>query len=139
MMILDTNVLSELIRIKPDPTVVRWLNQQPAESVWTTSMTVFELDFGWRILPAGKRRNFLKEMIHTMLDEDLQNRVLDFDRSAAAAAAGIASELRTLGRPVDIRDVQIAGTVSARRAVLVTRNSRHFCNTGIELVDPWQS
>ena len=137
MIVLDTNVLSALMRRVPERAVVAWLDRQPAESIWTTSVTVFEVRFGIAILPDGDRREVLASAFDRMLAEDLCGRVLDFDGAGAQAAASIAAHLRSVGRPVDMRDLQIAGIVAARRATLATRNARHFGETGIAIVDPW--
>lgn len=137
MIVLDTNVLSALMRRAPERTVVAWLDRQPAESIWTTSVTVFEIRFGIAILPEGERREALGAAFDRMLAEDLCGRVLDFDGAGAQAAAAIAAHLRSIGRPVDMRDLQIAGIVAARRATLATRNARHFGETGIAIADPW--
>ena len=137
MIILDTNVISALMRHEPDPLVSEWLDGLPSESIWTTSVTVFEVRLGLEILPAGRRRRQLEEAFAEALEEDFENRVLPFDQAAAQAAGVIAADRRRAGRPVEIRDVQIAGIVSARKATLATRNTRHFEGCGVVLVDPW--
>ena len=137
MIVLDTNVLSALMRVEPDRAVVRWLNGLAAESIWTTSITLFEVQFGIDVLPDGERKTALQNTFHQAVYEDMQGRILDFDAPAAAAAATIAARQRALGRPVDMRDAQIAGIIAARRATLATRNVRHFADTGLALVDPW--
>lgn len=137
MIILDTDVLSALMRRRPDPAVVAWLDEQPGESIWTTAITVFEVRFGLALLPPGLRRLRLEEAFARALDEDLGGRVIPFDQEAASEAAARAAERRIAGRPVDFRDVEIAGVVAARRATLATRNTRHFQGLGISLVDPW--
>jgi hypothetical protein len=137
MIVLDTNVLSALMRAEPDRAVVRWLNGLAAESIWTTSITLLEVQFGLDVLPDGERKTALYNALHQAVYVDMQGRILDFDAPAAAAAGTIAARQRTLGRPVDMRDAQIAGIIAARRATLATRNMRHFANTGLALVDPW--
>lgn len=137
MILLDTNVLSALMRREADSTVVAWLDAQPPESIWTTSITVFEIRFGLEILAKGRRRKALEEAFASALDEDFDGRVLAFDQAAAEAAAAIAARRREAGRPVEIRDVQIAGITAARKATLATRNIRHFEGAGIALIDPW--
>ncbi len=137
MILLDTNVLSALMRREPEPRVVAWLDRLPAESVWTTSITVFEVRFGLELLVAGKRRRMLEEAFAQALEEDFENRVLPFDPTAAQAAGRIAAEHRKAGRTVEIRNVQIAGIVAARKATLATRNLRHFEGLGLTLVNPW--
>jgi predicted nucleic acid-binding protein len=137
VIVLDTNVLSALMRAEPDPAVVRWLDLQPAKSLWTTAVTLFEVRYGILALPAGKRRKALQDGFEALLRLDLEGRVLDFDSGASTAAAEIAARNRAAGRTVDIRDVQIAGIVASRRGALATRNARHFEATGIAIVDPW--
>lgn len=137
MIVLDTNVLSALMRREPEPAVVEWLDLQPAESVWTTAVTVFEIRFGLELIAPGRRRRQLADAFRRALDEDFQGRILAFDDEAADEAAGRAAERRAAGKSVDFRDVEIAGIVAARRATLATRNVRHFQDLRIELVDPW--
>jgi predicted nucleic acid-binding protein len=139
VIVLDTNVVSALMRDEPDPAVVAWLDGLPPESVWTTSITVFEVRLGLEVLAAGKRRRQLEDAFLKVLEEDLQDRVLSFDQSAAQAAGRIAAERRHAGRTIAIRDVQIAGIVNVRKATLATRNTRHFEGCGLVLVNPWSA
>jgi predicted nucleic acid-binding protein len=137
VIILDTNVLSALMRATPDPAVVQWLDVQPAESIWTTSVTVIEIRTGIDLLAQGRRRTQLDEMFSDLLAADLDGRVQAFDLTSAQAAGAIAARRQREGRVVEIRDVQIAGIAASRNATLATRNTRHFEGTGVELVDPW--
>jgi predicted nucleic acid-binding protein len=137
VILLDTNVLSALMRREPDHTVVAWLDDQPAESIWTTTITVFEVRTGIELLEQGRRRRQLEQAFVELLAEDLGGRVQSFDQPAALAAASIAAARQRAGRPVEVRDVQIAGIATARRATLATRNTHHFDGIGVELVDPW--
>jgi predicted nucleic acid-binding protein len=137
MIILDTNVLSALMRTAPETPVVAWLDRQPAESVWITSITLFEARLGVALLPTGRRRQTLEATFARLLKEDLENRVLDFDTAAATEAASIAAERQKAGRPIDMRDTQIAGIALARRATLATRNVRHFADLKVPIVNPW--
>ena len=139
MIVLDTNVLSALMRAEPDRAVVRWLNGLAAESMWTTSITLFEVQFGLNVLPDGERKTALQNAFHQAVYVDMQGRILDFDAPAAAAAGTIAARQRALGRPVDMRDAQIAGIIAARRATLATRNIRHFADAGVTTLDPWHA
>jgi toxin FitB len=139
MILLDTNVVSALMQREPDPAVVEWLDRQPAESVWTTTITVFEVRFGLELLADGRRRRLLEEAFARALEEDFENRILPFDPAAADLAGRLAAERRRAGRPVEIRDIQIAGITAARRASLATRNLRHFEGLGLSLVDPWSA
>jgi predicted nucleic acid-binding protein len=137
VIILDTNVLSALMRKDPDDSVVGWLDRQPAQSIWITTITLFESRFGLALLPAGRRRRLLEAAFDKLLVEDLENRVLDFDSAAANQAAALAAERHAAGRPVDMRDTQIAGIAVARRAAIATRNVRHFEGLRVAVVDPW--
>jgi toxin FitB len=139
VIILDTNVLSALMRTAPEASVVRWLDRQPAESVWITSITLFEAHLGLARLPAGQRRRTLEAAFGRLLNEDLENRVLDFDSAAAVEAAALAAGRQKAGRPIDMRDTQIAGIALARRATLATRNVRDFEDLNVPVVDPWVS
>jgi predicted nucleic acid-binding protein len=138
VILLDTNVLSALMQRQPDQTVVAWLDEQPSESVWTTAITVFEVRMGLELLAKGRRRSQLEEEFDRLLIEDLDGRVQLFDRAAANAAGTIAASQQRAGRTVEIRDVQIAGVASSRKATLATRNVRHFDGLGIHLVNPWK-
>jgi toxin FitB len=137
MIILDTNVLSELMRSKPDLAVLAWLDRQASQSVWITTITLFEARLGLALLPDGRRRDSLERAFAALLNDDLGNRVLPFDVEAAAQAATLAAVRQRAGRPVDVRDTQIAGIAQARRATLVTRNIRHFEGLSVPVVDPW--
>lgn len=136
MIILDTNVLSALMRQTPDKAVVLWLDNQPRTSIWTTSITVLEVRFGLQILPAGKRRSALVQAFEGVLDK-IAHRVVPFDVAAAQQAADLMASRHHKGRPGEIRDTMIAGIVLAHHAALATRNTAHFDDTGVALVDPW--
>jgi predicted nucleic acid-binding protein len=139
VIVLDTNVLSALMRSSPDAVVVEWLDRQPADSVWLTSITVFEARFGLALLPKGRRRSGLERAFDRVLMEDLSSRVLTLDEMAAVTAAQIAADRQRAGRIVDLRDTLIAGIAQARRATIATRNTRHFEGLDVPVVDPWQS
>jgi predicted nucleic acid-binding protein len=139
VIILDTNVLSALMRTVPEPAVVNWLDHQPSESVWLTSVTVFETRFGLALLPKGRRRTALERAFERVLADDLSNRVLDFDAVAAAEAARVAAERRRGGRVVDLRDTLMAGIAQARRATIATRNTTHFEGLDVPIVNPWSA
>lgn len=139
MIVLDTNIVSALMQRNPEPRIVAWLDGLPAESVWTTAVTVFEVQFGLALLVPSRRRRQLEEAFARALEEDLEHRVLPFDRSAARSAGAIAARQRRTGRPVEIRDALIAGIVSARKASLATRNGKHFEGIDVPIVDPWSA
>lgn len=138
MIMLDTNVLSALMQQQPDPQVVAWLDDQPAESIWLSSITLFEARYGLALLASGQRKNMLQVRFEELLQDDLQNRVLLFDANAATQAAQLAADRKARGRPVDMRDTFIAGIALARRATLATRNTRHFDDLSVPVVNPWE-
>lgn len=138
MIVLDSNVISAFMR-SPDAALVRWLDSQPDRSLWTTSICIYEIEFGIQSLPRGRRRQELQDDFNQMLHLELGNRVLLFDAAAAKQAATISADLRMLGRTIDVRDAMIAGTVVARNATLATRNTKHFADTPVAIVNPWES
>ena len=137
MTILDTNVIAALMQARPQAAIVEWLDQQAVDELWITSITVYELRLGLALLPSGKRRRALEEALVLLLMEDLEHRVFDFDAAAATAAAALTAGRRKRGRPVDLRDTQIAGIVLARRATLATRNVKHFADLDVPVINPW--
>jgi len=139
VILLETNVVSALMQDTPDAAVTAWLDRQPTESLWTTSITVFEIRFGLELLATGRRRRSLEEAFEKALEDDFEGRIVSFDEPAAQEAGRIAAERRGLGRPVEIRDVQIAGIAVARRAAIATHNVRHFDGLGAEIIDPWSA
>jgi hypothetical protein len=138
VIVLDTNVFSALMRKVPDAAVTTWLDRQPAESIWITSITLFEARVGLELLPAGRRRRALEAAFERLLAEDLENRVLDFDSAAAVESARLAAKRQAAGRSIDMRDTQIAGIALARHATLATRNVRHFEDLSVPVINPWE-
>src|SRR5437899_967882 len=126
MIILDTNVISALMGVSPDEIVVRWMDKQPDSSIWTSSVTIFEVASGIEILPQGRKRDLLRAEFGRFIEADIERRILPFDELAAEAAASLAAARRRDGRPGELRDTMIAGIAIARRATLATRNTRHF-------------
>ena len=137
MIILDTNVLSELLRPDPARQVERWLAAQDGTKVYFTTVGEAELRHGVAILPKGRRRNALATAIEGLLNEDFRDRILPFDRPAARAYATIAAERRAAGRPISQFDCQIAAIARAREATVATRNTSDYEGCGIALIDPW--
>ena len=137
MIVLDSNVISELMKSNPEPLVIAWIDAQQSKEIWTTSICVFEISFGLNILPDGKRKRALREAFDKALKVDLKGQVLDFDVLAAEHAGQISARVHAVGRPVEIRDIQIAGIVEANAATLATRNTKHFADSQIALVNPW--
>ena len=137
MIILDTNVLSELIRRVPEPKVLTWLEAQATEAPFTTAISCGEMLYGARILPAGRRRDSLLQEVEAIFSTDMASRVLPYDGDAADAHAAIAAMCRARGRSISQSDAMIAGIVQSCGATLATRNVRDFEGCGIPLVDPW--
>ncbi len=137
MIILDTNVVSEFMRLKPDSQVTQWLDRQPSSSLWTTSVTIFEARFGIETAPAGRRRTALIAAFENWLNQVVQQRILSYDEPAARSAATLAAERRQTGRPGELRDSMIAGIVLANHATLATRNVKHFEDIAKSVVNPW--
>ena len=136
MIILDTNVLSTLMQKTPDQSVVAWLDQQPRTSIWTTSVTVLEIRFGLQIMPSGKRHSTLLQAFEDLLDK-IGQRVAPFDVAAAAQAGDLMASRGKKGRPGELRDSMIAGIALAQHATLATRNTTHFDDTEVSLINPW--
>lgn len=138
MILLDTNVLSELMKSAPDEIVTRWMAAQPAASLYTTSITQAEILHGVMLLPAGKRRAAIEAAATAMFEEDFAGRILAFGSDAALPYARIAAERRRSGRPISQLDAQIAAIARATGAPLATRNVADFAGCGVKVVDPWQ-
>jgi predicted nucleic acid-binding protein len=137
MIVLDTNVLSALMRQRPEQPVVEWLDRQLWTSVWTTSITILEIRFGLQTLPLGKRRTYLIDTFEKVILEKLEQRILAFDHAAADEAAYVMANRRKKGRPGDLRDTMIAGIALAHGATLATRNVQHFSDLSLKIVNPW--
>jgi predicted nucleic acid-binding protein len=137
MIILDTNVLSALMLSTPEPPVVDWLDQQPRTSIWITSVTVLEIRFGLQIMPGGKRRSALLHAFEVLL-EKIGRRVAPFDVPAAEQAGELMAARHRKGRPVELRDTMIAGIVLSHHATLATRNTPHFEDLPLPLINPWK-
>jgi predicted nucleic acid-binding protein len=137
IIVLDTNIVSELLRPSPEPRVEAWLAARDSASVYLTTISEAELRYGVAILPAGRRRDSLKKAIDGILREDFRARILTFDSSAAEAFALIAADRRAAGRPISQFDCQIAAIGRANGVSVATRNIRDFEACGIELIDPW--
>ncbi|MEE4639394.1 MAG: type II toxin-antitoxin system VapC family toxin [Wenzhouxiangella sp.] len=137
MQILDTNVISELMRPSPNERLVAWISAQPAGSLFTTAVTEAELRYGMALLPAGKRREQLFRQFNLMMTEDFASRILPFDRSAAKLYASIVAGRRRSGRPISQFDGQIAAIARSRDGGIVTRNDQDFSDCDIPVINPW--
>lgn len=137
MMILDTNVVSELIEERPNPTVMRWAESYRRDEFVVTAVNVMELRSGVENMPTGQRQREIADGIDWFLSIVLANRVLSFDRKAALAAATWFIDNRRIGRTLEFRDVQIAGIAISRRIPVATRNVAHFEGLAVKIIDPW--
>lgn len=137
MILLDTNVLSELMRAKPDPQVLSWVDAQPVSGLVVCLITVAEILYGIARLPDGKRKQSLLEMATAMFEQDFAGCILPFDAQAAEHYAEMAADAERRGRSVDMADLQIAAIGRLHGAVIATRNTRHFEGLGASLVNPW--
>jgi toxin FitB len=138
MIVLDTNVISELTRRAPDPGVLSWLDALPAGEVATTAVTAAELRYGVARLPDGHRKRELTMAIRGLLTEDFYGRVLPFDERASARYADIVADRERLGRPIGVADAMVAAICRDLAATLATRNTADFEETGIDVANPWR-
>jgi predicted nucleic acid-binding protein len=138
MIVLDTNVLSSLIKPAPDRPVVKWLDHQPRTSIWICSVTVLEIRYGLQILVPGRKRSALTAMFEHFVEHAIEGRIAPFDNEAAERAGELMATRHRRGRPGELRDTMIAGIVLARRATLATRNITHFEDADINVVNPWE-
>lgn len=139
MIVLDTNVISELMHPRADPRVVAWLDEQPAGEIYLTAVTAAELRYGVGRLPEGRRKADLADRIRLTLEEDFTSRILSFDDDAATNYAEIVIRRERLGSPISMADAQIAAICQWHGARLATRNTKDFAHTGIDVVDPWRA
>ena len=137
MILLDTNVLSELMRPAPSSIVEEWLSAQPAAGTFISAITEAELRYGLALLPNGQRQKRLLAQAEAMLVEDFADRILPFDSAAAVAYAMIAATRRLAGRPISQADAQIAAIAASRGATIATRNVTDFTDCGVAVLDPW--
>ncbi len=135
--LLDTNVLSELLRAQPDPAVLAWVAAQPADSLFVSAVTQAEMLLGARLLPVGKRRQQLEQALYAMFSEDFASRVLPFDSSAAADYAEAVAARRRAGTPISQFDAQIAAVALSHRLGVATRNVADFEGCGLTVINPW--
>ncbi len=139
MIVLDTNVISELVRHRPDPGVLAWVDARSVADLYVTSVTVAELLYGVERLPPGRRRAGLGAAVGDLITVDFAGRVLPFDAAAAVTYAQVVAERERAGHPIGMADAMIAAVALEVGAVLVTRNVKDFAGVGLDLVDPWDS
>jgi toxin FitB len=136
MIILDTNVISSLMREPADKVVLRWLDQQPRISIWITAITMLEICFGLEVMTDGRRKLARVKAFNRLIDEKLERRIASFDTAAAQETAALMRSRQRRGAPRDLRDSMIAGIALVRRAALATHNVKHFDDIGIEIIYP---
>jgi len=139
VIVLDTNVISEFMRQAPDSQVIKWLDQQPRLSMWTTTINLYEIVSGVLAMPEGRRQRARLLAFRHFLDTTIQGRIAAFDAPAAQKAAELEAAGQKTGRPRDARDTMIAGIVLASHATLATRNVRHFEDIAASVVNPWEA
>ncbi|MFZ1086807.1 MAG: type II toxin-antitoxin system VapC family toxin [Terracidiphilus sp.] len=139
MIVLDTNVISELMGPAPEQRVTQWMDLQSRSSLWTTSINVYETRSGLLAMPAGKRRAALEAKFELLLQSAFDGKILHFDSDSALRAAELCADRRKRGRPVDARDTMIAGIVLAAQAKLATRNVKHFEEIAPSVVNPFET
>ncbi len=139
MILLDTNVVSEMLRARPEPAVATWLGEQPAASIVLCSISEAELRLGVALLPRGTRRDALGAEIEGLINEDFRGRILPFDSAAASEFAEIVATRRRAGRPISTADAQIAAIARSRGALIATRNIDDFAGIGVDVVNPWSA
>ncbi|OWT80540.1 MULTISPECIES: type II toxin-antitoxin system VapC family toxin [unclassified Achromobacter] len=138
MIVLDTNILSEILRPAPDDHVLAWLAGQVRSSLFTTTITEAELLYGVQLLPDGDRKSALEMAVSQVFVIDLAGHVLAFDSDAAAAYAEISATRKLLGRPISQFDASIAGVARSRGASVATRNVKDFRDCGVDVINPWE-
>ncbi|TAJ48940.1 MAG: type II toxin-antitoxin system VapC family toxin [Herbiconiux sp.] len=137
MIIVDTNVISEIVHSRGDPKIVDWLNRQPPNELSTTAVTIAELLYGVAVMPRGVRRAELSMKIARAVTAMFDERVLPFDSDAALEYADILATRKRIGRPMKTLDAQIAAIARSTDSVVATRNVRDFEQVGVPIVDPW--
>jgi len=138
MVLLDTNVISEIMLPAPDSRVLRWLDEQPFQSIWITTINLYEIRFGLLSMPAGRKQATLEARLERWFAEVVQHRIANFDQAAARQAAALAASRKLRGRPGEQRDTMIGGIVLASHATLATRNTKHFEDIAKSVVNPWE-
>ena len=139
MILLDTNVVSELMKATPAENVIDWVAAQPASSLYTSSITQAEILHGIMLLPSGKRRRGIEAAAQAMFAEEFEGRILGFGSDAALPYAHIAADRRRAGRPISNLDAQIAAIARCAGAVIATRNVADFSDCRVDVVNPWEA
>ncbi len=139
MILLDTNIVSEAMRPRPDQTVLDWLNQRETTALYLSTITIAEIEFGLELLVKGDRRTDLEGRFRRFVNEGFHQRVVSFDIAAAGEYGRIMANRRSLGRPLSSLDGQIAAIARANNFALATRNQKDFESCGVEVIDPFKA
>jgi len=137
MIVLDTNVVSEMMKTAPSPAVTAWIEAQPQTDTYVTAVTRAEIFYGIELLPSGKRRDAIADAAERLFEQRIATPILPFDSDAARIFGKLAATQRRLGRPMDFMDAQIAAIALSRRAAIATRDIADFANCGVRVVNPW--
>jgi|SRR3989344_1115743 len=138
MILLDTNVISEMMKVSPSPQVIKWFRQQKVAHLYVTAVTLAEISYGVSVLPKGSRKHLMENAFNKTIQEGFNNRILSFDEPAAHCYGELMSHRKKLGRPLSILDGQIAAIALARGATVATRNIRDFAHCKVDLIDPFE-
>ena len=138
MILLDTNIISEVMRKQPSDRVLSWLNRESTAELFVSSITIAEICYGLRILPIGQRRKQLETHFEQFIAQGFTGRIIGFDETAARAYAEIMGLCKEKGRPMSLPDGQIAAVAQTNQLVLATRNIRDFAHCGLELINPFE-
>lgn len=139
MLLLDTNLVSELMRPQPEARILDWVAAQPLSEMAISTITVMEIRFGIALLPQGRRRADLDTKFRQLLAQGFADRILSFDQAAADACAAIRAARQRMGRPITPEDGMIAAIAKAQGAAIVTRDVGGFEGCGVTLINPWQA
>jgi predicted nucleic acid-binding protein len=139
MIVLDTNVISELMAVEPSPAVRAWLDKQRPDNVWTTAITMYEINLGIELMPNGCKRSALEGVMFHVMIRPFERRILPFGETAAGATAALTVRRKRAGRPIGVLDAQIAGVVEANSATLATRDVDDFWGMTFRVVNPWEA
>ena len=137
MIVLDTNVVSEIMRARPEPVVLAWLDAQAPSELWLTAVGAAELMFGIARLDDGARKQQLARTVSAMLETDFAGQVLPFDLAAASVYAQMVAQRERMSKPIAMADAQIASVCLAHGTTLATRNQKHFDGVGLTIINPW--
>ncbi len=138
MIIVDTNIISEIMKPSPSAKVIAWLDQTETSDLFVTSVTIAEIKYGLNVLPKGKRQIALEDAFHKAIAKAFQYRVLSFDEPAAHVYGKIMAQRKTLGRPLGVCDGQIAAIAHLHGYIIATRNIRDFADCNLDLINPFK-